>query len=107
MEDFNRALMAKLAWKAVDKEDRPWVKILLAKYCKGGDLWSCELKQADSLVWRYIMEVRDMVLKEKCFLMGNGKSIDIRKQSWIPWIDPLHLRAAINPGSRCLPEVWK
>ena len=47
---FNRALLAKLAWRLVRKDDSPWVKMLLAKYYNKEDFWDVEQKHSYSWI---------------------------------------------------------
>ncbi|PON91101.1 hypothetical protein TorRG33x02_131320 [Trema orientale] len=83
MADFNRVLLAKLAWKLACNENRPWVKLLHYKYCNNLDFWEVQAKPSDSLVWKGILSVKDLVLRDSCFLVGDGTSIDVWKHPWI------------------------
>lgn len=70
MEDFNEALIAKLAWKIANGADRPWVNLLVAKYCAVSDFWDVEPKPGNSMVWKGILRTK-LVLNGSCLLVGN------------------------------------
>lgn len=44
------------------------------------------------------MSCKDIVLNGICYLVGDGKNINILKHLWIPWINPRELRASFNPS---------
>lgn len=80
------------------KEDRPWVQLLLSKYCSGADFWEVKARRSHSLVWKNIINCKDVINNGSCYLVGDGGCIDILKHPWIPWNTQEDLRASFNPS---------
>lgn len=80
-KDVNSALLAKLAWLVVSGKQSLCMEVLRTKY-KVSNNWITEdpVKSA-SPTWRAIEAAKELIEKGACFLLGDGKSIDI-------WFDP-------------------
>uniref|UniRef100_A0A2N9H3Q7 Reverse transcriptase zinc-binding domain-containing protein n=1 Tax=Fagus sylvatica TaxID=28930 RepID=A0A2N9H3Q7_FAGSY len=70
---FNQALLAKLTWWVASGRDSICIRALRSKYKMGA-----------------------------CFIMGNGDSIDMWKDPWVPWLEgftpiPLHANTPQPP----------
>lgn len=116
MKDINRALIAKLGWQIAAGEDKLWVKILSKKYCSRYSFFNVRKNKSDSQVWKDIVDSREIIAKGACFKVGDGCSINIWTEPWVPWIDgfrvqpksevedlPSLVEELINPLSRS----WK
>ncbi|KAL0007081.1 hypothetical protein SO802_008583 [Lithocarpus litseifolius] len=85
--DINSALLAKLAWMIASKQDSLCMSILRAKYkVKEGWLHEKNLKHS-SPIWRAIEEVKSIIAKGACYLIGDRVSINVWQDPWVPWID--------------------
>ena len=40
-----------------------------------------------SPIWRAIEEVKSIIVKGACYLIGDGMSINVWQDPWVPWID--------------------
>jgi hypothetical protein len=40
-----------------------------------------------SPIWKAIEKTKTLILKGACFLVGDGKSIDVWLDPWIPWME--------------------
>lgn len=74
-QDFNSALVAKLAWKVGASEQSPWVSLLKHKYCKNEGSSSHSVKNGDSC--KGILSARDVIRTEACAAVGNGMSLRV------------------------------
>ncbi|KAH7528311.1 hypothetical protein FEM48_Zijuj05G0059300 [Ziziphus jujuba var. spinosa] len=82
--DFNLPLLAKLGWIMAPNEDRIWVKILKAKYCLLDSFLHCKTSKNCSYTWKGIMATREIIKQKACFMVGNGHSVDVWKDPWVP-----------------------
>jgi hypothetical protein len=59
-------------------------RIFKAKYYKGGSFLEVKKGSRPSLVWRSIHVARELLMEGLCWRVGNGKSIKIWRDKWIP-----------------------
>ena len=86
VKHFNAALLAKLAWMMVSGRDSPCMCALRSKYkVHRGWLFSEPVKNP-SATWRAIERLKPTIRKGVCFTIGDGKSVDVWKDPWVPWI---------------------
>lgn len=116
---FNLALLAKRAWRVLKCPNDPWVKILKGVYFPNGDFLTAGKGSRASWAWSSIIEGRDWLLKGMSWRVGNGESINLWKDRWIPKFrggrlsiddaDGLHdfvlVKDIIEEGRWCLDEV--
>ncbi|KAF4386786.1 hypothetical protein F8388_006741 [Cannabis sativa] len=69
------------------------------KYWENGInfFWNPESPKSLSFGARSILASRDLIRKESCFLIANGRSTNMWHAPWIPWLDWDHFRVAFNP----------
>lgn len=83
--DVNLALLAKLAWGVANQGTSLWSDILRTKYCSSTCFWECRPKSTDSIVWKGILEAREVIRKGGYYKIGNGKKVYIWTTPRIPW----------------------
>ena len=83
---MNNALLAKLAWMIASKKDNLFMSIVRAKYKVKHDWLRKHPPKSTSLVWKAIEEVKKIIIKGACYLMGDGASINVWLDPWVPWI---------------------
>ena len=81
---INCALLAKLAWLVASKRDSLCLRILRAKYNVKEDWLRAEATKYALLIWKAIEGARAIVKKGACFLIGDGESVDIWLDPWVP-----------------------
>ncbi|KAF4389627.1 hypothetical protein F8388_009760 [Cannabis sativa] len=98
-EDMNLALVSKLGWKLAKGEESLWTRVFCAKYWENGTnlFWNPESPKSLSFGARSILASRDLIRKESCFLIANGRTTNMWHAPWIPWLDWDQFRAAFNP----------
>ncbi|KAF4357579.1 hypothetical protein G4B88_024109 [Cannabis sativa] len=98
-EDMNLALVSKLGWKLAKGEESLWTRVFCAKYWENGTnlFWNPESPKSLSYGARSILASRDLIRKESCFLLANGRTTNMWHAPWIPWLDWDQFRAAFNP----------
>jgi ribonuclease HI len=81
---FNKALLAKQSWRLMQNPESLAAKIIKAKYFHRHSFLEAKLGTRPSYAWRSILEGREL-FKEGCFWrIGDGKSVSIWGDKWIP-----------------------
>jgi hypothetical protein len=81
---FNKALLAKQCWRLMQYPESLAAKIIKAKYFFNGSFMSANLGNRPSYAWRSIMAGRELFEKGIMWRIGNGKSVWVRGDKWIP-----------------------
>ena len=84
---LNSALLAKLAWMMASNRDSLCMRILRAKYKVKEDWLRSAASRHASPIWKAIENVEEVVRKGACFIIGDGGSVDVWLDPWVPWID--------------------
>ncbi|RZC46957.1 hypothetical protein C5167_039900 [Papaver somniferum] len=103
-ECFNKALLAKSAWRLCSNKDDLWSRDMGAKYYPAGDIFNYTVKDDSSFAWRSISYEIPFIKQNSKWLLGNGATINIWEDDWIPDYDPPPQPKvnAINPTSYTL-----
>uniref|UniRef100_A0A803PB82 Reverse transcriptase domain-containing protein n=1 Tax=Cannabis sativa TaxID=3483 RepID=A0A803PB82_CANSA len=83
-QDMNIALLSKLCWMVLQQKEKLWVNVLLGKYCSSVNAWVVEKKDQDSMIWKSIIQTRDVCLKGAGVVIANGDT-DLWTTPWVPW----------------------
>lgn len=84
IESFNKALLAK-QWGRLLKEPQSLAaRIYKKRYFKDGLFWNAKLGNSPSLIWRSIWSVMELLKKGLVWRVGNGQTIEIWGQKWMP-----------------------
>lgn len=86
MVAFNKALLANQVWRILQKPHSLMAQILKDRYFKNLDIMEADLGSNPSFVWRSIVWSRDIIRRGLCWRVGNGKSISVISDPWIPGI---------------------
>ncbi|EPS72636.1 hypothetical protein M569_02121, partial [Genlisea aurea] len=84
LHDFNLALLGKQVWRIASAPHSILSRVFRAKYFPNGDIWTARPCARGSYVWNGIMKSRDLVSKGIRHLIGDGSSVDIWHDPWIP-----------------------
>uniref|UniRef100_A0A2N9EDK3 Reverse transcriptase zinc-binding domain-containing protein n=1 Tax=Fagus sylvatica TaxID=28930 RepID=A0A2N9EDK3_FAGSY len=83
---FNAALIAKLTWMVASKRLSPCIVALRNKYKVTADWLREEPLKYASKTWKAIERMKILINNGACFLVGDGESIDVWKEPWVPWL---------------------
>ena len=74
---FNLALLAKQAWKLVQKTDSLFYRIYKARYFPNSTFLDAEMDHNPSYVWRSLLSAREVLLAGSKWQVGNDDTIKI------------------------------
>lgn len=83
IEQFNDALLAKLAWRILKCPHSLLGQILLGKYCNASAFLQATAPQNASHGWRGIMAGKEVLLKGLGWIVGSGENINIWNDPWL------------------------
>lgn len=81
---FNDAMLAKQVWRLFRYLDSLVCRVLKAKYFPEEDVLSGVLGSWPSYTWRSICGAKWVVERGSRWLVGNGESINVWKDRWVP-----------------------
>ena len=84
LHTFNLALLAKQAWKLVQKMDSLFYRIYKARYFPTTTFLDAEMGHNPSYVWRSLLSAREVILAGSKWQVGNDETIKILSHEWLP-----------------------
>ena len=84
MKLFNQALLARQAWRLILRPDSLCARVLKFKYYPYGELLDMVFATNASPVWRGIEHGLELLKKGLVWRGGNGESIRIWRDKWLP-----------------------
>ncbi|KAG7950537.1 hypothetical protein I3843_13G118900 [Carya illinoinensis] len=96
MHCFNRALLAKQVWRVYKHPFSLVSQLYKEKYFKHSQVLEAQLKPGSSYIWQGLCSVMDLVKKGLVWRVGNGNSIRIWKEKWIPKANTFEVQTIPN-----------
>lgn len=84
---FNLALLAKQGWRIQKNLNSLVHRVFKAKYFAESSFLEAQLGRRPSDVWRSIWTARTVVEKGSRWIIGNGESVQMWKDRWLPTPD--------------------
>lgn len=82
---FNIAMLARQAWKLLINPNTLCGQVLKAKYFPHNNILQCAPKDGISYTWRSILKGVELLKEGVIWRVGNGDSIHIWNDPWIPY----------------------
>ncbi|GAV78421.1 zf-RVT domain-containing protein, partial [Cephalotus follicularis] len=79
--DCNKAAMLRLIWDLLKSRPSLWVRWSKCEILKNCPLWQLERKQALSITWKYLLDLRVQASANLVYSIG-------RESSWSLWYEP-------------------
>jgi hypothetical protein len=92
MEIFNQAMLGRQAWRLLTDPSSLCARVLKGRYYPYGDFWDAPCPRSASYTWRSIFYGRKLIHLGARWGVGNGSTIKIAKDNWIPGSRPEMLR---------------
>jgi hypothetical protein len=80
----NTALLAKQCWRLLKSPESLTAKIIKAKYYPNSSILEAQLGSKPSFAWRSIHSARNLFEQGLIWRIGNGQSVHIWGDKWIP-----------------------
>jgi hypothetical protein len=80
---FNQALLARQAWRLLNKPESLCARLLKAKYYPHGNLLETVFPKDTSQSWKGVEHGLDLIKRGVIWRVGNGEKIQIWRDNWI------------------------
>ena len=84
LQMFNAALLTKQAWRVIKFPESLMARTLKNKYFPNTSFMEAKKSPVASFTWRSILSARDLLHKGLRKVVGNGQTVDIWEDPWVP-----------------------
>jgi hypothetical protein len=99
---FNKALLAKQCWRLIQNPVSLIAQIIRAKYYPHSSFLESHLGRRPSFIWRSFMAAKELLSHGIHWRIGDGRSIKIWGDNWVPNIGSLSVPPESNHFSDAL-----
>ena len=96
LEKFNQALLSKQVWRILQQPNSLVARLLKARYYPDGNILSAVGKTKASYAWKSLIFGRDLLKQGMRFIIGNGSTVSMWSDPWLPTHPPRAPRAIIG-----------
>lgn len=82
---LNQALLVNQCWRILNNPSLLISRILLPKYCSQTHLLNVKPHPLSSWAWKSILYGHDLISSHLSWIVGNGESINLYSDRWIPF----------------------
>ena len=104
MQIFNKAMLAKQAWRVMNRSDTLMARVLKGKYYPKCSFWEAKASSNMSYTWRSILGAREVIEMGARRIIGNGATINIWKDPWVMTL-PKGCVASLPSADEGCPQV--
>ena len=81
---FNDALLANQTWRLLHNKNSLFYKVFKSKFFPDCTIMDAKEGQSGLYAWRSIMKGREVIWRGAKWRVGNGESIKLWGDSWLP-----------------------
>ncbi|XP_042972813.1 uncharacterized protein LOC122304620 [Carya illinoinensis] len=96
IDNFNKAMLAKQEWMLQTSVDSLAARIFKEKYYRKGQFVEAKIGYKSSYMWRSLLSTQALVKSGCVWRVGNGKSISIWIDRWLPNAVGFKVRSLVN-----------
>ncbi|XP_050211436.1 uncharacterized protein LOC126661625 [Mercurialis annua] len=98
---FNLAMLDKQAWRLLQYPSSLCARVFRAKYFPSDDLCYAKAKRGSSYAWQSLIEGKKLLFSGLSWRLGNGQSIEIKKDNWVPSSPSLKPMGVMSVPENC------
>nr|XP_023871779.1 uncharacterized protein LOC111984377 [Quercus suber] len=102
IEKFNDALLAKQVWRMINNPNSLCFCVFKARFFPNCSILEAKDSISGSYAWISILSARDVIWKGVVWRIGNGQSMRIKEDKWVP---RRASNSIISPLPSILPET--
>ena len=95
---FNDALLAKQAWRLLHNKDSLLHRVFKSKFFPNCSFMEAPDSSSGSCAWRSILKGREVLARGARWRVGNGKSIKIWDDPWLPSLEHPRILSPVIDG---------
>lgn len=99
---FNKALLAKQAWRLMNNPTSLLARVYKAKYFRKTNFLEAKASPSSSYAWRSIIQTQSLISKGIKWIVGNGENIRLWKDNWLQGDTDLF---PTSPGAELYPMM--
>ena len=88
LKTFNEALLAKQVWRLLHNDNSLFYKVFKSRFFSSGSILEDNVKTNGSYAWKSILQAQSVVKLGSRWRIGNGSSIRIWGDNWLPGSSP-------------------
>lgn len=96
LECFNKPLLEKQLWRLLVQPQSLVVVILQEKYCPLWNILEAKARRHHSLLWKSLLEAREILKLRLRWRVGNGEKINIQDDKWIPTPSSFRIQSLVS-----------
>ena len=97
LKAFNLALLAKQGWRQQQNPNLLVHKVYKAKYFTKSSFGQAQLGKRPLYAWRSIMATKEIIKRGTRWCIGNGRSVHIWEDRWLPKPDSFRVDSPRRP----------
>ncbi|XP_042950231.1 uncharacterized protein LOC122282336 [Carya illinoinensis] len=96
LASFNKALLSKQLWRLIQDPSSLVARVFKHKYYNSCNVLDSKVETSPSHIWRSIWSAMDVVKARSVWRVGNGESIKIWQDRWLPRYSTYMIQSPIS-----------
>lgn len=101
---FNKALLAKQAWRVLAMPNSLIARVLKGKYFPSQSFLEVKVNLNASYTWKSILSAKDILLKGACRVIGDGMQTSIWSDPWVTQAPNSKIQQRVSEKNEVRPQ---